>query len=176
MNKSNKSNDSDLIKSYTWKDITNLKNISWIQINDTRYQFLFNNLMMVMFPVLNKQDQIVLLDGLVQMINFICFKFNFNSDVNQNTFWLQLIQNDLLDLRALVGMMLPFIDDNDTDDKKHKLRDLKDLYLATDSNGKFIYSTMQYNRCVRSESANGKIDYVLRPFLKEYFDPLTIKV
>ena len=157
-----------IIKNHTWTDVSNRSN--WIKINDIRYQFLQNELINRVFPVLQQEDKNVLLNGIVNIINLIHIKFGFanNRQKNDNLLWDQLTQNNLLDLRALLGIMLPFINDNETDDKKHQLKKLADLYLEMDESGKYVYNNSQYNRCIRHADKN-QTRIFFRPFLKEYF-------
>ena len=158
-----------IIKNY---DLDNISKItySWINNGDNRYQFLQNELINKIFPLLRSEDKDLLLEGLVKIINFINIKFGFwnNNDKNENLLWEQLVQNNLMDLRALILAMLPFVDDNEKDDKKRSLKKLNDLYLERDARGMFIYTNSQYNRCIR-HNVNDKTVVFFRPYLKEYF-------
>ena len=158
------------INNHKWDDEFVKLNYSWIKINDTRYQFLYNNLINRIFPVLQSEDKNLLLNGLIKIINLIHIKFGFwkNDNKNELLLWDQLLQNKLLDLRALLAIMLPFISDNESDGKKRKLSKLEDLYLETDENGKFVYTNTQYNRCIRHNN-DSQIIIFKRPYLKEYF-------
>ncbi len=158
-----------IIKTYSWSDVTNHSNV-WINPGDIRHQYLRTELIDTVFPVLNEEDKNLLLDGIVKLINMIHLKFDFeqNNNKQDSLLWDQLIQNKLLDLRALLGIMLPYIMDNETDDNKHKLKALKDLYMEKNGEGAYIYTNTQYNRCIRSYN-NGRIDIKYRPFEKSYF-------
>ncbi|AVG46261.1 ATP-dependent RNA helicase [Acanthamoeba polyphaga mimivirus] len=142
----------------------------WIKKDDDQYRFIKNNLINWIFPVLNVDDKQLLLDSIVSVINTIYLKFGFddNPEKSDTLLWKQLIQNRLLDLRALLAIMLPFINDNAEDDKKHKLKNLSDLFLQKDERGVYVYTNTQYNRCVRRKSRNDTIIYN-RPFMREYF-------
>lgn len=158
-----------IIKNLTWENILSMNNYNWIIIGDVKYQFLKNELINRFFPVLAIDDKNLLLKGLVLIINFIFIKFGFHyEDIDENILWEQLKQNDLLDFRAILLLMLPFINDNETDDKKRKLKKLEDLYLEMDEKGQYVYSNSQYNRCIRYNDGED-INYLKRPFLKEYF-------
>ena len=159
-----------IIKEYTWNDMH-----QWIKKGDTIYQYLKNNLINDAFPVLVQSDKELLLDSIVKVINLIYLKFGFLDNIKKdgNLLWVQLTQNNRLDLRALLAIMLPFIDDNATentpvDSKKHQLKKLEDLYLTMDDKGKYVYTNSQYNRCIR-HLENNKISIIKRPFIKEYF-------
>lgn len=157
-----------LIRNHSWADPSPME--IWIKSNDTRYQFLKNNLINIVFPVLQAEDKTLLLDGLIKIINLIYVKFGFanNASKNETLLWDQLTQNNLLDLRALLGNMLPFISDNENDDKKHNLKNLADLYLVRDDRGTYVYTNSQYNRCIRHKYKK-ETKIFFRPFLKEYF-------
>ncbi|AYV85398.1 MAG: putative ATP-dependent RNA helicase [Satyrvirus sp.] len=156
-----------IIKNYNWNTATTSGIIQkLININDDKYQYLKNELMGKIFPVMRSEDKILLLDGLTLVINLIYIKFGFIG--NESLFWDQLIQNNLLDLKALLLMMLPFIDDNEKDDNKHKLKKLENLYLEVDKNGSFVYTNAQYNRCIRQKIKDRIIKFD-RPYIKDYF-------
>lgn len=161
---------SKIVKNYTWDDVSMREDYNWIKEGSERYLFLRSELINRFFPVLQSEDKNLLLISLVQVVNLIHTKFGFsnNNDKNENLLWDQLKQNNLLDLRALLAIMLPFISDNETDDKKRKLKKLEDLYLEVDERGMFVYTNSQYNRCIR-HNEDGKIVIMNRPFLKEYF-------
>lgn len=150
-----------LVQSGSWNDILN-----WIKPGDQRYQFLARNLVDRVYPNLRQQDKLLLLDGLTKTINLIYLKFGFNG--KDEILWNQLTQNNLLDARSLLNILLPFIDDTTTDDKKRSLIALEDLYLKKDARGQFIYTNCQYNRCVRHRE--GRITQVFnRPYITDYF-------
>jgi len=139
--------------------------------DDSKKNFIKNNLINTMFPVLLDQDRITLLEGLILIIDTIYRKFNIYAlKNNKNLFWNQLIQNDLLDLRALVGLMLPYIKDEGDDRNKHSLHSLKDLYTEKiPDTDKYKFSNMQYNRCIRYQR-DGQIRIKDRPLETIYFE------
>lgn len=135
-----------------------------INFDSAKYHFIQTNLIETMFPILAKSDQQLILLWLTRLINFICIKFNLTE--KKDPFWNRLIHNDMLDLRAIIGMMLPFINDNANDDNKHSLKRLEDIYLDFDTTTlKYKYSNMQYNRAVRTDKG-----IIRRIFKKEYFE------
>src|SRR5947209_4935283 len=124
-----------LINNITWHNAA-ITQYYLITSTDNRYLFLKDQLIDRFFPILDSDDKKILLDGLILLVNVIYHKFGFSSNKDYDTiFWYQLCQNDLLDLRALLNLMLPFIDDNENDDKKKSLHQLKDIYLKTNPNG-----------------------------------------
>ena len=141
---------------------------NWIKLNtsDPKYYKIKSNLVDQVYSGLEPIDKKLLTDYLVMLINFIHDKFMIES----NLFWEQLLQNNLLDLRALLNMLLPFISDDSVDSKKGTLKKLSDLYLAKDSEGQFIYTNSQYNRCIRMVDDYGNVTYIERPFCAEYFE------
>ncbi|MEM3062208.1 MAG: helicase-related protein [Nitrososphaerota archaeon] len=142
---------------------------NWIKIGDGKYQFLKEKLVDQIFPALQDSDKRLILYGLVKVINFIQRKFGFGEETKSNEdLWYQLTQNDLLDLRSLLYLILPFINDNETNDNKRRLRMLKDLYLEKDADGNFIYTNSQINRCVR-HMIDGETLIFQRPYLPTYF-------
>lgn len=167
-----------------WSSISN-PNFHWIRIEDDKYRFLKSELIDRVFPSLKLDDQQLLLNSVVLVLNFIHLKFGFGSGPEakaSDLLWNQLVQNNLLDLRAILNTILPFIMDNEDDEKKHSLKKLEDLYLTQNKEGKFVYTNSQYNRCVRinkpigstsksntdtNSDSNTQIKF--RPFLKEYF-------
>ncbi len=159
----------NIIENIDWNLLIDSGQI-WIKKDDDKYRFIKNNLINWIFPVLNVDDKQLLLDSIVSVINTIYLKFGFsdNPEKSDTLLWKQLIQNRLLDLRALLAIMLPFINDNAEDDKKHKLKNLSDLFLQKDERGAYVYTNTQYNRCVRRRSINDTIIYN-RPFMREYF-------
>src|SRR5271154_2998969 len=158
---------SRIINNYSWDQLVNIPEHNWIQKNSTQYQFLRSELIDKIFANLLGNDKELLLDSLVRIINFIHFRFGIKNDAG---FWKQLIQNNLLDCKAFLNMTLPFINESeDSPDKKKKgLTKLSDLYIKKDERGQFLYTTSQYNRCVRHRTGDHTV-IIERPFLREYF-------
>lgn len=164
-------------------DITNNFDdyFSWIKLNlsDVKYYKIKTDLIDQVYSSLEINDRNFLTDYLVRLINFMYNKLigpRFDSlsveDKSSNIFWNQLIQNNMLDLRALLNMLLPYISETDNfDGKKAKLRSLKDLYISKDPiTGKYIYTNMQYNRCIRFFNNDNSVGYKERPFEIDYFE------
>lgn len=149
---------------------------TWISPTDSKYADLDNHLIKPTFPVLQRTDQKLVLDGIVKVLNFIYVKFNFhqNTAKSEDLFWNQLNQNNRQDLRSLLGFLFPFILDPPPDsltsyDMKSKLKSLNDLYTETWPDKKFKFTNSQYNRCIRYYDGE-KTKYVFRPYLEEYFE------
>lgn len=136
-------------------------------LDSTQIRYLRHDLVKVVYPALNATDQTLLVRGLVVIISFLGVRLR--QDPAQ--FWTQLIQNNNLDLRALLNTLLPFIDDTPDDCNKHSLGALSDLYLAKDpETGGFKYTNVQHERFVRVRSKGGTPRAgIMRPYLAEYF-------
>jgi len=154
------------IKNYKWEDYPENDKYTWIKYGDGKYLFVKAEIIDKIFTALNPDDKKLLLDNLIWLINFICHKFNL--DGHDNVIWNQLIQNDMRDLKALLAIMLPFID-TDCRDPRSRLKQLTDLYLEKNDKGKYAYTNSQYNRCIRYLDDHGKTQIIERPFIKEYF-------
>ena len=144
---------------------------NWIKytMTDAKYNVIYEKLILDVYRNLNSDEQLILTNYLVRLINFIKRKFCFDTDDRENLFWQQLIQNNYVDLRALLNMILPFVIDDTDDSKKNKLKSLNDLYL-TYENGRYVYTNMQYNRCVRVKTTDSdSIKIIKRPFHIDYF-------
>jgi hypothetical protein len=141
----------------------------WIKLNSARYNNLQSNVIQVYYPRLIASDQKILTNGLASVLNMIKLRIAVSSD---EAFENQLTQQSNRDYRAILGIMLPFIDDDEFDTKKKNLTRLSDLYTATDPKGKFYFTNSQYNRCVRysSKEQGNIIGTHLRPYLPEYFE------
>lgn len=141
----------------------------WIRKNDSRYLYIRRELINQVFPLLREEDKDLLLNCVVQVVNCIYLKFGFynNPAKDDNLLWDQFKQNKLLDFRALLTIILPYISDNEFDDKKHRLRKLSDLYLEMDERGEYKFTNSQYNRCIRFNDKSQTV-IIKRPFRKEY--------
>ncbi len=157
-----------IVVNYNWDNYP--KDNFWIKNGDSKYQYLNNNLISKYFPALQEKDKTLLLDALCLVINLIHLKFGFGKGNKTDiVLWNQLTQNKLLDLRALLALLLPYIDDNETDDKKKSLRNLEEIYTAKNNKGQYIYTNTQYNRCVRYEVDKETTIYE-RPYINAYFN------
>lgn len=156
------------IQFHPWENIS-----IYLFVDASKLQYLRINLIDWMFPNMITDDKIFLLEHLAELLNFIFLKFGLEPKVDDNLFWNRLIQNKMIDLRAIIGLLLPFIADTENDDKKHALTSLQDIYLSKDKSGQYIYSNMQYNRCIRImeqiENGENKIHVIERPFHRDYF-------
>lgn len=151
-------------------DFTNYFNWIKLDTSDLKYYKIKVDLIDKVYLNLESDHKKLLTTYLTMLINFIHNKFHFITEVESNLYWDQLLQNNLLDLRALLNMILPYISETDSfDSKKGALKSLKDLYLSKDSTGRFIYTNSQYNRCIRYLDNDKNILYMERPFDVIYF-------
>lgn len=113
-----------------------------------------DNVINVDFPELNTDHQNLLEEYLLYTVDIIYIKFNQKKD----SFRKQLIQNNYRDLRGLLYILIPFIDDEDGSKKKN-LRSLNELYIKKEKDDdinktspRYIYTNIQYGRCNRMGS------------------------
>jgi hypothetical protein len=108
-----------------------------------------------MFRDLDNNDQRFLMGQLVKIMNAIAIKFNFDL-TDRSKYEKQFLQNNGRDIRGLVLLMLPFIDEGIS--SMTNIKSLNELYTAKKKDGvqditkgqpKYIYSNIQFNRCLR---------------------------
>lgn len=109
------------------------------------------------FPILNNEQKNNLLNYLIQIINYISIKYNFSKFGKHEDFLYQFKQNSNRDLRALLNLLLPFVDDIDGS-KSKKLKNLNDLYVKKkdDNEDKYEFTNIQYSRCIRGNNGSFK--------------------
>jgi len=120
-----------------------------------------NNVMNSVFPNLNNYHKEILLNYLINIIDIIAIKFNFNLQT-KDVYEQQFRQNNYKDTVGLLFMLLPYIDDT-SGVKKKKLMSLDELYIKkkddviydiNNESPKYEYTNLQYGRCQRFN--NGK--------------------
>jgi len=116
-----------------------------------------NGVIRNVFPLLNNTDVELLTESLYYLMNVISAKFNFDSNKTEDYFH-QFRQNNYRDVRALLFILLPYIDENKDNTNKKALKNLADLYLTmkkdvkiNDEEPKYKYSSIQYERCERNK-------------------------
>ena len=122
--------------------------------NDIFNDKIKKNAVIKTFPNLVQYQQMLLYKYLINIINFIAIKFNFDSN-NKEAYIHQFTQNNYRDAIGLLLMLLPYIND-DTGEKKMKLRDLSELYIKkvgnfdiNETTPVYEYTNIQYGRCKR---------------------------
>lgn len=100
------------------------------------------------FQNLNTTDTDYLITSVCEVVYVIGYKFHFIPS-NLQTYMTQLTQNDSRDIKAIVNMLLPYIDDDQEGSKKRMLSSFRDLYTKKNDQKKYDYVNIQYNRCLR---------------------------
>jgi hypothetical protein len=139
----------------------------WIKKDGEKYQFLFVNFISYYFPSLVQEHKVAIMDQLTKLLNLIFIKYDLYHVAD--IFWNRLLGNSMLELRSMLSLILPYILDDDKDEKKKKLTDLSELYLKKDTSQKYLYTNVQYSRCIR-EIKGIKTRVIFRPFLVEYLE------
>lgn len=143
-----------VVKITSWDDSI----VKHITREDIKYSFILKNIVQETWPALKDTEQTMIADGMTDVINVLMTKYN-------KDLWGQLIQNNSQDLQAIMYLLLPFI--KETGNKK-ALTSLSELYMKRTTDGDFVYTNSQYNRCRREQTADG-VAVEFRPYLKEYF-------
>jgi hypothetical protein len=119
---------------------------------------------------LNKFEQNILFEYLIDIIDLIAIKFNFDTSAeSKNTYIYQFKQNNYQDIKGLLNLLLPFIKDGAD---KSEIRSLNDLYINKQNNlpvdinktePKYKFTNIQYGRCTR---------HVSKPMSKPMSEPM----
>ena len=91
---------------------------SYFVTNNFSYN-LYNNVVLKMFPNMVHTDTQLLHEYLINILNVIACTFNFDL-LQKDKYEYQFVQNDYLDAKSLLLLLLPFIND-DSGEKKRKL-------------------------------------------------------
>ena len=109
------------------------------------------------FPNLNIEHQNLLLTMLIDILDVIAIKFNYDYK-NKQLYNERFRLNSYRDLKGLLNLLLPYIDENPDDNiSKKNIRSLNDIYISkkelnadpTKESVKYLYSNIQYSRCKR---------------------------
>jgi hypothetical protein len=130
-------------------------------ISDNLSELIYDNVVNKTFPKLINDEKKMLHNYLVNILNVIAITFNY--DMNKKDKYVeQFTQNNYKDCVALLLLLLPYI----SGDTK-MIKSLEDLYVEKESKGetnvndscpKYIFSNLQYGRCLR-ESEIKEIKY-----------------
>ena len=127
------------------------------------------------FPLLEPLHQKRLLEYLIDIVDIIAIKLNFRLE-RREEYEYQLFQNNGRDLIGILYLLLPFIDD-DTGEKRKKLRSLDDLYIKkklgsvtniNEGEPKYLYTNLQYGRCRRDKDNLKEISFDLEHLRHNY--------
>ena len=95
---------------------------------DSKDNFIESNLIInqikYLFPNLNKDDQVLLLDLTTYLINFISRKFYFEENTIYKNVW---IENNFRNIKSAILKILPFIDDKDNFRLYKRINDLNQI-------------------------------------------------
>lgn len=131
-----------------------------------RFQIEIDNITNNIFPNLNESHKISLQIYIKHIINIIFIKFGFDL-TNKDIYYNQFRQNNYRDVKGLLNILLPFIDD-DSGKKKKELRSLNDIYIEKDKRSKldinksepiYKYTNLQYGRCYRDNNIATEIEF-----------------
>lgn len=102
------------------------------------------------FPLVPFDQINYLSNNVVDYINFLAIKMgaNVSDSTIDNALWNQITQNNMRDIKMVIQMLFPFIEDSDGT-KKKKLTSFLNIYTEKDATGKYVYTNSQYNRCIR---------------------------
>ena len=111
-----------------------------------KYKFINNKLQNIiintinnMFPKLNQYDINILVKLSSSIIDIISYKYNF--DKTNNDYYLQWEQNNCRDIKGVVLLLLPYINDNNNSYLLSILTDLNHL-LYSYSDNYIIYNIL----------------------------------
>lgn len=130
-------------------------------INDSFKLEINQNVVNNVFPNLNGNHKNILLEYLLNVMDIISIKFNFDLS-KRNIYEQQFRQNKYRDAIGLLYLLLPYIDDT-SGEKRQSLRSLEDLYIKKKNNAnvdinkeepKYEYTNLQYGRCKRINNGN----------------------
>jgi len=79
------------------------------------------------FKSLRSEDKVLLNNHLIEVINVIFIKFGFDLN-NPETYYNQFRQNNYRDIKGLINIILPFINDNDNTKKQRIKSFLRFIY------------------------------------------------
>jgi hypothetical protein len=126
------------------------------------YGELKYNVVIKTFPLLNTFDVGFITKLLINTIYEICMAFCFDIKHNFNLYYNQFIQNDYLDVKGILFLLLPYI--NESTGPLHTIRSLYDIYHKKQhdvdinkASPTYTYSNFQYGRVYRDKNNNIEI-------------------
>ena len=143
-----------------------------IKIKDAnkRLKFIKNNLFITeikktvknFFPKLNSEDLNILEEFTIFMVDFISFKYGFEDKTN---YYLQWEQNNYGDVKGVILLLLPFIDDKDNSFLLKTLTDLNHLiYSKSERNIPKKILEIDRNELLTTHFKYGNMGINLLPF------------
>lgn len=142
------------------------------KLTTNSFENQIDNIIRSTFPNLNNTDSNLLLTLLINLVNIIGILFSF--DLDQRELYLkQFASNEYQDIKWLLFHLLPYINlENDIT----KIISLSDIYTKKKENvdinqkePKYLYSNLQYNRCIRDNNKNVEIKYDRSHIIENYY-------
>ena len=144
-------------------------------LNPTFYNEMKNNVVLQLFPLLNMDDATYLAKLLAILICEICMTFCFDIKNNFSLYHNQFKQNNYIDSKGLLLLLLPFI--NESSGPMRTITSIKNIYHQRDENNinaninkvspVYKYSNFQYGRFNRKTS-NNVPEYTELVFIKKF--------
>lgn len=107
------------------------------------------------FPNMNISERDMLSDYVIRIINIIAICFSFDIEKKRNIYLYQFRQNNYQDIKWIVQHLLPYIN---TENNINNITSFNDIYLKkkvdvdiNEEEPNYLYSNLQYNRCIRNE-------------------------
>lgn len=118
-----------------------------LDIDDNPFTELFKNNIYVdidyIFPLLNTNEKNLIKKMMISLLTLIYFKFHFESELQ---FYTQLSNNNNQDIRMVLFLLLPYIDDVNNFQLYKSILNLKDLSISKDGLGNTYKTNVQYDR------------------------------
>jgi hypothetical protein len=132
--------------------------MSDIFFSDDFTQIIYQNVINDLFPILRKDHKDLLFEHVTMIIQTVAMCFSFDKN-NRSLYENQFIQNNYRDLKGLLLLLLPFIDESFA--AMSEIKSLDDIYIKKKDKSKadlnkeqprYTYSNIQYNRCIRNKN------------------------
>ena len=98
----------------------------------------------MIFPILNEIEKDILIKIIFSLLTCIFFQFHFTSEFD---FYNKLQENDYQDLRKIIFLLFPYIDDKNNFENYKKLSNLGDISTLKNKDNEYI-TKIQYSRKV----------------------------
>ena len=130
-----------------------------LDINDNPFSNIFKNNIYIdvdyIFPILNIYEKNLIKKMMISLLTLIYFKFHFESEVQ---FINQLSNNNNQDIRMILFLLLPYIEDDNNFQIHKSIKNLKDLSISKSDNT--YLTNIQYDRhFVKPDNINVKYEY-----------------
>lgn len=116
---------------------------------------LYDNVIKQIFPNLNSVESELLLKYYMRILDMIAIFFRIIIENKSQQFANKLRFNNYQDAKGILYLLLPYIN---SDSDKRNIRSFNDIYISKKTHGdinitepKYIYSNLQYGRCIRGD-------------------------